>query len=196
MRGLARFLHGLVPARSVAESGFADGSGLVEVPALVLGGPAAPPGGPDLPPGAEPLPERNTFRALVGDRHRAVIAAMAGERRRVASRFGVRDLPDDDAWLDAFAGAEAGDAARPIPDSDHARRLVRCAVIGSLTPLVSAAQIAGTAVPVTRAMATLAETVLGSDLAHAGRRLDTIGIGASDLDDARRAMDAIARGGL
>ena len=36
--------------------------------------------------------------------------------------------------------------------------------------------------------------MLGSDLAHAGRRLDTIGIGVGDLDDARRAMDAIARG--
>ena len=45
LRGLARFLPGLVPARSVAESGFADGSGLVEVPALLLGGPPPPPGG-------------------------------------------------------------------------------------------------------------------------------------------------------
>ena len=40
-------------------------------------------------------------------------------------------------------------------------------------------------------MAVLAQTALGGDLAHAGRRLDTIGIGAADLDDARRAMDAI-----
>ena len=56
VRGLARFLPGLVPVRSVAESGFADGSGLVEVPALLLGGPAAPAGGPELPPGAEPPP--------------------------------------------------------------------------------------------------------------------------------------------
>ena len=88
VRGLARFLPNLVPVRTVAESGFADGSGLVEAPALLLGGPAAPPGGPELPPGAEPLPERNTFRALIGERHLAVIAAMAGERRRVAARWG------------------------------------------------------------------------------------------------------------
>ena len=194
VRGLARFLPRLVPVRSVAQSGFADGSGLVEVPALLLGGPAAPSGGPVPPPGAEPLPERDTFRALIGDRHRAVIAAMAGERRRVAARFGVRDLPDTGEWLDAFAGAPAGEEARPVPGAVLAGRLVRCAVIGSLIPLVSAAKVAGVDAPVTRAMTALAQTVLGSDLAHAGRRLDTVGIGASDLDDARRAMDAIARG--
>ena len=194
VRGLGRFLPGLVPVRSVAESGFADGSGLVEVPALLLGGPAAPSGGPALPPGAEPLSARDTFRALVGDRHRTVVAAMAGERRRVAARFGVRELPDTDEWLDAFAGAPTGEESRPVPGPEQARRLVRCAVIGSLAPLVSAAEVAGTEVPVTRAMTTLAETVLGSDLASAGRRLDTIGLGARDLDDARRAMDAIARG--
>ena len=194
LRGLARFLPGLVPVRSVAESGFADGSGLVEAPALLLGGPAAPAGGPALPPGAEPLPERNTFRALVGERHRAVIAAMARERRRAAARFGVRDLPDDGEWIDAFAGAPAGEEARPAPDPAQARRLLRCAVVGSLAPLVSASEVAGTEAPVTRAMTALAQTVLGGDLACAGRRLDTVGIGAGDLDDARRAMDAIARG--
>ena len=195
VRGLARFLPGLVPVRSVAESGFADGSGLVEVPALLLGGPAVPPGGGALPPGAEPLPERDTFRALVGDRHLAVVEAMARERRQVAARFGVRDLPDTGEWIDAFAGARAGDEARPVPDAAHARRLVRCAAVGSLTPLVSAAEAAEIDAPVTRAMRTLAETLLGTDLVHAGRRLDTVGIGAGDLDDARRAMDAIARGG-
>ena len=194
IRGLARFLPDLVPVRSVVESGFGDGSGVVEVPALVLGGPAAPPPGPELPPGARPLPERDTFRALVGDRHLAVVAAMAEERRRVAARYGVRDLPDTDEWLDAFAGTPAGEGARPVPDANQARRLLRCAVVGSLTPLLSAAEVAGTEVPVTRAMTALAETLLGGDLAPAGRRLDTVGIGASDLDDARRTIEAIARG--
>ena len=66
VRGLSRFLPNLVPVQGVVHSGFADGSGLVEVPALLLGGPAAPPGGPELLPGAEPLPERRTFRALLG----------------------------------------------------------------------------------------------------------------------------------
>ncbi len=81
-----------------------------------------------------------------------------------------------------------------MPDASQARRLLRCAVVGSLTPLLSAAEVAGTEVPVTSAMTTLAETLLGGDLAPAGRRLDTVGIGASDLDDARRTIEAIARG--
>lgn len=45
------------------------------------------------------------------------------------------------------------------------------------------------------AAARRAEPVVGSESsAHAGRRLDTVGIGQSDLDDARRAMDAIVQG--
>ena len=191
VRGLARFLPNLVPTRDVVHGSFADGSGLVEVPALLLGGPAAPSGGPDLPVGAEPLPERNTFRALIGERHLAVIAAMADERRQVAVSWGIRELPDIDAWLNAHAGAPAGDMARPVPAADEARRLLRCAV---LAPLLSAAETAGRDAPTTRAMATLAGTALGGDVTSAGRRLDTIGIGATGLDDARRTLDAIARG--
>ena len=67
-------------------------------------------------------------------------------------------------------------------------------MIGSLTPLGSAAELAGIDVPVTRAMITLASSVLGADVASAGRRLDTIGIRSSDLNEARAAMDAIATG--
>ena len=194
LRGLARFLPNLEPAPSVVHSGFADGSGLVEVPALLLGGPAAPPAGPELPVGAEPLPERSTFRALIGERHLAVVAAMADERRRIASHWGVRELPDVDAWLDLHAGAPAGDMARPVPAASDARNLIRCAVIGSLAPLLSAAVVAGVAAPVTRAISTLADAALGDGMAGAGRRLRTIGVDAADLHDARRAMDAIARG--
>ena len=194
LQGLSRFLPNLVPVPSVVHSGFADGSGLVEVPALLLGGPAAPPGGPELPAGAEPLPERNTFRALIGERHRAVAAAMAGERRHIASLWGVRELPDLDAWLDLHAGAPIGDMARPVPTAGDAQGLVRCGLTGSLAPLLSAAEVAGVAVPATRAMTTLADAALGGGMAGAGRRLDTIGVGATDIDEARRTMDAIARG--
>ena len=125
IRGLARFLPNLAPVQGVVRGSFADGSGLVEIPALLLGGPAVPPGGPKLPAGAVPLPERNTFRALIGERHRAFVEAMATERRRVAARWGVRDLPDADAWLDAHAGAPAGDMARPVPSAGDAQRLIR-----------------------------------------------------------------------
>lgn len=192
--GLSRYFPNLVPVDSVVQSGFADGSGLVEVPALTIGGPVCPDGAKAIPDGATPLPERDTFRNLIGPRHRAVIAAMAAERRTVAARFGVRDLPDDEAWLDVNAGDEVGPGARPVPDQGHAVAYVRCAVIGSLVPLVSAARIAGIDVPATEAMVTLAGAALGGDLASAGRRLDTIGITADTIDDARRVMDAIAKG--
>lgn len=194
VRGLSRFLPNPVAVPSIVHGSFADGSGLAEVPALLLGGPAAPPGGPALPAGAEPLPERNSFRALVGERHRAVVVAMAEERRRVAAHWGVRELPDADAWLDRHAGAPAGTSSRPVPGPDESRALIRCAVIGSLTPLLSAAEVAGVAAPVTRAMTTLGSTVLGSDLTGAGRRIDLVGTGAASLDDARRTIDAFARG--
>jgi len=36
--------------------------------------------------------------------------------------------------------------------------------------------------------------VLGADVAASGRRLNTIGIDATHIDTARRAMDAIATG--
>ena len=197
VRGLARFVTGPDHLRSVVHSSFADGSGLVELPALLLGGPAAPPGGPALPAGAEPLPERNTFRALIGERQRAVVAAMARERRRAAAHWGVRELPGVDAWLDLHAGAAAGTSARPVPGPDESRALIRCAVTGSLAPVISAAEVAGIAAPVTQAMATLADVVLGGGLTAAGRRLDLIGIDAADaanLDDARRSIEAIAAG--
>jgi hypothetical protein len=72
--------------------------------------------------------------------------------------------------------------------------LLRDGVIGSLAPLISAADLAGVDVPMTRSMVTLASTVLGADVAAAGRRLETIGITANDLDDARKALDALAVG--
>ncbi len=196
VEGLKRFLPNLVAMPSVVQSGFADGSGLVEVPALMLGGPVCPDGGQAIPEGATPLPERDTFRALIGARHGDVIAALAQERRAVASRFGVRDLPDDQGWIDTYAGADVGPMSRPVPDIGHAVAYVRCAVVGSLVPLMSAAALAGVAVPATGAMVTLASAALGGDLANAGRRLDGIGVTAQSIDDARRAMDQIASGQL
>ena len=50
VQGLSRFLPNLVPVPSVVHSGFADGSGLVEVPALLMGGPVAPPAAPTCSP--------------------------------------------------------------------------------------------------------------------------------------------------
>lgn len=194
LEALKSYLPNLVPASNVVHSSFADASGFIEIPALLLGGPAMPDGMPEMPPGAVPLEERDTFRNMIGENHRSVMRAQAAERREVAARWGVRNLPENAEWYDLYAGADAGNGARPVPSSEHAGEIIRCAVIGSLVPFASAAALAGTAVPVTQSMISLACTVLGGDLLNAGRRLDGIGLAADQLDDARRALDAIAEG--
>ena len=192
--GLQRFLPNLEPVPSTIHSSFADGSGLVEVPGLLLGGPAMGDGAPAIPHGGVPLAENNTFRALIGPRHEAVMVQMAKERHKVARIFGVRDLPDLGQWLDIHAGTAKGDGARPVPGRDEAAHIVRCATTGSLASLVSAAGVAGHDVPVTSAMIALSSSVLGADVVNAGRKLETIGINAGDAEDARRLLDDIARG--
>ncbi len=189
LAGLRPYLSHIAPAVSVLHSGFADASGLVEVAALALGGPALAPGGPAIPAGAHPLAENQTFRNMIGPDHLSIIRAMAEERRETARRFGVRDLPDCDTWLEMFAGAASGDGARPVPTRAHAQALIRCAVVGSLVPLTSAARIAAVPTPGTDAMIATASAMLGADLATAGRKLAAIGIEAADLDTARRALE-------
>ncbi len=192
--GLQRFLP-TVPAGNVVASGFADGSALVEFPALLMSGPALGTGAVPVPMGGVPLPENRTFAALIGPEQRRVINLLAEERRAVAWAFGIRDLPDTDTWIARHAGTERGAGTRSVPGKDSAKRLLRDGVIGSLVPLTSAARLTGTEVPVTYSMITLASAVLGADIAAAGRRLDTIGISATEVDGARKAMDRIATGG-
>jgi hypothetical protein len=194
LEALKRYLPNILPALSPVHSGFADGSGLVEVPALAIGGPVAPSGRKELPRGGVPLPENENFRVLIGPGHRAVMAEMADERHRVAMRFGVRDLPSLDDWLDIHAGTTEPAKARPIPSAAQATALVRCATIGSLVPLASAARVAGVEAKTTEAMIALVSSLLGSDIAKAGRRLETIGVTADTIDDARQLSDAIASG--
>ncbi|HID68019.1 MAG TPA: hypothetical protein EYP31_07135, partial [Roseibacterium sp.] len=171
LRGLGRYLPGLVEQASVLESGFADGSALVEVPALLLGGPGLDNGAVPVPMGGVALDENATFATLIGPQQRAVIDRLAQERRAVARPFGLRDLPDTDGWVRTHAGAVRGAGARPIPDKKAANILLRDGVIGSLVPLISAARLAGIDVPVTQSMVTLASSILGADVAAAGRRL-------------------------
>lgn len=192
--GLQRFLPNLLAVASTVHSGFADGSGLVEVPALLLGGPAVGDGAIAVPEGATPLEENRSFRALIGERHEAVIARLADERRKVASRFGVRDLPETGEWIAIHAGAARGAGRRAVPTPKQAAAIVRCATIGSLAPLQSAARVAGIAVPATVAMIELASAVLGADIDSAGRKLESIGISSAEIDDARRILDDIAGG--
>jgi opine dehydrogenase len=191
---LQRFLPNIKAADSVLWSGFADGSALVEVPAILLNGPAMSDGGVKIPMGGQPLPENHTFRSLIGTEQRSVIEKLALERHAVATAFGLRNMPSVDDWIDVHAGAERGDHGRPVPDQSQSKILLRDGVIGSLVPLLSAARLTGIDVPMTQSMVTLASSILGADVAAAGRRLDTIGIVASDIDSARRAMDNIAMG--
>jgi hypothetical protein len=179
---------------SVLASGFADLSAAVEIPALVLGGAGLAPCGVEVPMGGVPLAENATFAALIGPDQRAVVAALADERRAVAAAFGVRDLPETEDWIAAFAGDARGDASRPVPDRAAARQMMRDGVVGSLVPLASAAALAGRSVPRTESLIALAEMLLGADVAAAGRRLETIGITAGDVDGARRAFDALMEG--
>lgn len=193
LEGLKPFLPNLQPRTMTLAASFSDGSGMVEAPALLLGGPLVGDGRPDVPMGGVPLDENESFRNLIGDKHRTVISALAAERVGVASAFGTRDLPTVDAWIDQYAGTSKGSGSRPIPTAGEAASLLRDAVIGSLVPLASAAKIAGQAVPATEAMITMASTLLDADIASAGRRLETIGIGAGNVDDIRRHMDTIIK---
>ena len=190
---LAHILPNMAPATSVLASGFADLPAAVDLPVLLMGGPGMSAGGINIPMGGTPLPENDTFAARIGADQRRIIHLLAEERRAVARAFGVRDLPDTDAWIETFAGAERGAGARPVPDADAARVLMRDGVIGSLAPLASAAERADVPVPQTRALMALVGGVLDADVAAAGRGLHTMGL-TGDTDDIRRVMDALIPG--
>ena len=189
--GILAWLQGifpdLEPRATVLHSSFADGSGLVEVPALIIGGPAIEGGERPLLPGAVPL-TAGSFRQLITPRVAEIAAAMADERRRVATHFGVHDLPRTKDWIDQVAGGDAPAESRPIPDPEQATAMVRQGVLGSLVPLASAARLAGVPVPATKSIIQVVATFLGADLASAGRRLENIGFSEADPDDVRRAV--------
>ena len=192
-------LKGVIPAiesaPSALHSAFADASGAVECTALMLGGAPVFQVPNSLPEGAVVLEDHQTIFSLIDNvRCRSALADLLQERRDVARCFGVRNLPADEEWIQMSAGAPSGNSGRSIPSLDIAADIVRCAVIGSLVPLQSAGQIAGVATPVTDAMISLGSSVLGSDLTTAGRRLESMGIPARSVDDARRRMELLVRG--
>ena len=191
---LSAILPNFKPVESVLASGFADLSAAVEIPALVLGSAGLASGGIQVPMGGVPLPENQTFASLVGPDQERLITVLAEERKAVAQAFGVRGLPDTADWIAAYTGAEKGEGARPIPDRSEARGLMRDGVIGSLVPLASAADLAGVAVPQTKALIAMTGALLDADVAAAGRRLETIGVSVANPDEARRAFDALVPG--
>ncbi len=193
--GLAHILPNLMEVESVLASGFGDLSAGVEIPALIMGGAGLTSGGIAVPMGGTPLPENENFAALIGPDQMRLIETLAEERRSVARAFGVRGLPDSADWIAQFTGPAKGAGSRPVPDRDAARHMLRDGVIGSLVPLCSAAQLAGIDVPQTRAMIALTGAILDADVAASGRRLETMGITADTIDDARRTFDALTLGG-
>ena len=196
MRGFMRFVPDALPAANIVQSSFAEASSAVELPGLMIGGPAVPSGASPILPGGVPLKERETFRALLGGAHLRLTAALCSERRAVAARWGIHDLPDDDSWISAYAGGDGGESARPVPGAAEADTLARCAVVGSLLPLLSAAEAAQIETPASRSMAALAVASLGGALHATGRRLSSIGVDAGTIEEARRTLDSIAREGL
>jgi hypothetical protein len=192
--GLSAVFPNAVPVLSSVHSGFADASGAVELPALLIGGPAAPDASPKVPEGGVPLARNATFAHLIGPKQRNLIERLLAERQAVAMAFGVRDLPGADQAIALIAGAASGPGSRPVPDQTEAETLIQAGVVASLMPLVSAADLAGIDVPLTRATITLAMTALGRDLRGIGRSLITIGVTATTTADARRQFDAIIAG--
>lgn len=191
---LAGMFGELAPAPTVLHSSFGDGSGLVDVPALVLGGPAAADDGPGMLPGAVALAPPS-LRRLITPRVAEMVGRLADERRAVASRYGVLDLPTDDEWIDLYAGGDAPADALPVPGPAEAETRVRQGVLGSLVPLMSAAGLAGVAVPATHALVQTVSTMLGTDLAAAGRRLDGLGFSGAGPDEIRRSVGVTGAAG-
>ena len=192
---LRELLPNVKSASTVLQSSFSDGSGAVECVALMLGSSLAAGTGKSLPAGAQPLPERETFRTLLdSERSRSVVSLILQERREVAKRYGIRNLPDDEIWINAHCGTEMGSGSRPIPSAQDSLALLRDAVTGSLIPLQSAGRLADVATPATDSLITLAGALLGRNIAVAGRRLEAMGVTADDRDEARRNMESLARG--
>ena len=79
-----------------------------------------------------------------------------------------------------------------IRETYQAEVIAYTADVGQGEEEVAAARLAAVPVPVTEAVLQMISSTLGADLAPAGRRLETVGVTASDIDDARRVMDRIA----
>ena len=195
LNALKVYFHNLDGYDSVLTSGFLDGSAMIEIPTLIMGGPAFGSNAVSIPMGGKPLEENRTFASMIGPAQKNIISALNSERKMVAKAYGVRDLPSDDEMIEIYGGSLRGDYSRTIPLQKQAKSLLRCGVIGSLVPLTSAAKIAKLEVPMTTSLINLASNILGADISAAGRRLEAIGINADNIDTARRAMDEIATGG-
>ncbi len=191
---LESILPNIDPCQNVLHSSFADSSGAVEAVALMLGNSLITQDLSVILPGAEPLEERKTFRALIeSDRCSDVLSQLLEERRQVAQRFGVRNLPEEMTWITASAGSNVGSGSRPRPTQNDALSILSSATIGSLIPLQSAGTLSNVATPVTDSIVTLAGALLQRDFPTAGRRLENMGIVGNNIDQVRQGLESLLK---
>ena len=180
---------------TVIHSGFSDAGGVVECVSMLFGNSIIHQSQESLPEGAEPLEERRTIRGLIENEYsRCMLESLLEERRNTAHQYGVRNLPDNDAWIDQFAGTVAGTGSRKIPEHNQAVEMIYCAVVGSMVALQSAGQLVGTSTPVTDSVIVAAGATLNRNLQTAGRKLEAMGVSSESGDAARRNLEAVARG--
>ena len=190
---VAAGMPGVVARNSMLQSSFADASGAVEVVALMTGESPITQSEIRLPPGAQPLEERRNFRSLIcSSQCRKTIVAALAERRAVAAKYGVRNLPSDEDWICQFAGDDV--MVRPQPSAEQSVTVLRNAVSGSLVPLQSAGRLVGVCTPLTDSLIALAGVMLGGEITASGRRLESLGVHGNSTDEVRKIMESIARG--
>jgi opine dehydrogenase len=128
------------------------------------------------------------------------------ERREVAFRFGVRDLPSAAGWLRRTYGEHTVEGAEDDGDLTAALRDLEVFdefrigtgggprviddVPHSLVPLASAGREAGVSTPATDTMVALASTFTGSDFGREGRSLQTLGLAGHEPGELRRVIAA------
>ncbi|MDH3500802.1 MAG: NAD/NADP octopine/nopaline dehydrogenase family protein, partial [Acidimicrobiia bacterium] len=141
-------------------------------------------------PGAVPL-AATPLSSNLSEPLSRIIGQLAAERRTVAQRWGVRDLPPDPAWMTAALGQHIG----PTPglQGTAARRRVLEGTAGSLVPLASAAKIVDVDTPTTSAVIELVGAMFGFDLGVAGRRVAAMGLDRADVDQIRKAVSTAPR---
>ncbi len=155
----------------------------VEVPTLLLGGPATPADVRSIPPGAVPISPQLPSEGSSG----RPIVALSRRWRPNAGRWprlsasGISPMTKRGSTRSRQRRMARG--CEPSLREDAAAALIRNGVLGSLEPLMSAAEAAGVSAPVTRSVIAVAEAAMGADLS--ARTLDRIGLGGRDANQVR-----------